>query len=86
MLKKGFIIILFFLSFIKSDLPVHCTISEVIGEWTFYLNNISFNPSLKNEYTTCGHGFPNKIEKIIGDNNHLPFYSKEKITFTLSNN
>lgn len=86
MLKKGFIIILFLFSFIKSDLPVHCTVSEVIGEWTFYLNNISFNPSLKNKYTTCGHGFPNKIEKIIGDNNHFPFDSNEKITFTLSNN
>ncbi len=52
---------------VKSDLPVHCRKEKIAGEWTFKVNAETFQPSLKNEVTTCGHGFPNRIEKTIGE-------------------
>ena len=55
---------------INCDLPVHCKREQIEGEWIFRINNDIFNPDLNDYKTTCGHGFPDKIEKIVGDVNY----------------
>lgn len=52
------------------DLPVHCKREQIEGEWTFRINKDIFNPDLNDYKTSCGHGFPDKIEKIVGDINY----------------
>jgi C1A family cysteine protease len=49
------------------DLQVHCVKEYIIGQWMFRVEKETFNPSLNNLKTTCGHGFPNSIEVPIGD-------------------
>ena len=51
------------------DLPVHCKMEEIYSLWTFRIDSASFEPSLKNEQTTCGHGFPDQVDTTIGDKN-----------------
>jgi hypothetical protein len=48
---------------------VHCKREEIEGEWVFRINNDLFNPSLADYRSTCGHGFPDKIEKLEADIN-----------------
>ena len=55
---------------VKTDLPVHCKREEIEGEWVFRINNDSFEPSLADFRSTCGHGFPDKIEKLESDINY----------------
>lgn len=64
-------IFLFFiiLNFIKCDLPVHCKREEIEGLWTFRIERSVFQPDLNNPKTSCGHGFPDKIEETFGDVN-----------------
>ena len=52
------------------DLPVHCKREQIEGDWIFRINNDIFDPSLNDYKTTCGHGFPDKIEKTVGDINY----------------
>ena len=60
------VLLLLFVSYTKEDLPVHCVLSDIVGSWKFMIDKHSFTPSLKNEQTTCGHGFPNKV--VYGEN------------------
>lgn len=55
---------------INCDLPVHCKREQIEGEWIFRINNDIFNPDLNEYKTTCGHGFPDRIEKNVGDINY----------------
>lgn len=55
---------------VKSDLPVHCKREQIEGEWIFRINNNLFNPSLADYRSTCGHGFPDKLEKLESDINY----------------
>jgi len=55
---------------IKADLPIHCKREEIEGEWVFRINNNFFEPSLADYRSTCGHGFPDKIEKLESDINY----------------
>lgn len=55
---------------IKADLPIHCKREEIEGEWVFRINNNFFEPSLADYRSTCGHGFPDKIEKLDSDINY----------------
>jgi len=68
---------------IKSDLPVHCKREEIEGEWIFRINSDIFNPDLNYYKTSCGHGFPDKIEKNVGDVNYY-FESYRDISLILS--
>jgi len=52
---------------VKCDLPVHCKREAIDGLWNFYINHSVFQPSLKNPETSCGHGFPDRIETTVGD-------------------
>ena len=70
---------------IKGDLPVDCKAENVFGTWKFYIEAFSFVPSLSNIKTTCGHGFPNTISKLIGDTDYKYFKSNTSITITLGN-
>lgn len=56
------------ISYIKTDLPVHCLYSQVYGKWNFQISKESFIPSLTDQATTCGHGFPNRVVKSKLDN------------------
>lgn len=51
------------------DLPVNCKREQIEGEWTFRINKEKFNPDLKDHRTSCGHGFPDKVEITVGDIN-----------------
>ena len=68
---------------IKSDLPVHCKREQIEGEWIFPINLDIFNPDLNEFKKSCGHGFSDKIEKIVGDINYS-FKSFRDITLILS--
>ena len=76
-------IILITIVTIKGDLPVNCKAEDVFGTWKFYIEAFSFVPSLSNIKTTCGHGFPNTISKVIGDIDYNYFKSNTSITITL---
>lgn len=60
------VLLLLFVSYTKEDIPVHCVLSDIVGSWKFIIDEHTFSPSLKDEQTTCGHGFPNKV--IYGEN------------------
>lgn len=83
--KVGILLFFIFMcsSTIKSDLPVHCKREQIEGEWVFRINSDIFNPDLNDFKTSCGHGFPDKIEKIVGDVNYS-FESFRDLTLILS--
>lgn len=56
------LVLMLFISFVNSDLPIHCVRSDIEGTWEFFLDSKSFAPSIKDEQTTCGHGFPNRVQ------------------------
>jgi C1A family cysteine protease len=53
--------------YVKGDLPVHCLVSDIEGDWIIRINKEKFNPSLNDEKTTCNHGFPNIVDNTVGD-------------------
>ena len=65
-----FLIILLQSQITKCDLPVHCKREAIDGIWTFRIDKEIIQPSLKNAKTTCGHGFPDKIENVVGDQDY----------------
>jgi C1A family cysteine protease len=68
---------------VKSDLPVHCKREQIEGVWIFRIEKETFDASLKNEKTNCGHGFPDKVDKTMGDVN-FKFSHYTEIQVTLS--
>ncbi|MCQ2821026.1 MAG: hypothetical protein MJ252_27525 [archaeon] len=68
---------------INSDIPADCKLSEIKGKWQIFLSDKSFNPSLKDPETTCGHGFPNKIEEVVGNEDNYPKGYEHKFTLEL---
>lgn len=71
---------------IKSDLPVHCIRDDIQGKWEFSIFKEVFDPSLKDEKTTCGHGFPNHISEEIGDKDYDTSVVGNKIILELKDN
>lgn len=66
------VLVLFLLTLFRevcTDLPVHCKREQIEGLWTFRISQETFDASLNNPQTHCGHGFPDKIDKNIGDVN-----------------
>jgi hypothetical protein len=43
---------------IKNDLPVHCVLQDITGEWVFRVSKETYNPKINDIKTTCGHGIP----------------------------
>lgn len=71
--KKFFLFTLTIFLLINSlfcDLPVHCRREEIEGHWTFRINKHDFDLNLNKYQSTCGHGFPDKIEKLENDINY----------------
>jgi len=68
-LKLVLVVILIALNIcvVNCDLPVHCKREAIDGQWTFRIEAEIFQPSLTNEKSSCGHGFPDKIETTVGD-------------------
>jgi C1A family cysteine protease len=71
-LMKVVVLVLFIWSIylnenVKCDLPVHCVVNEIEGEWIMRINKETFSPSLQDMRTTCGHGFPNRVDNSVGD-------------------
>jgi cathepsin C len=50
-----------------ADLPIHCTFKQLLGEWEFVLNLDTFEASLDNPKTYCGHGQPGKVLNLDKD-------------------
>ena len=43
-----------------ADLPIHCTRSQVIGEWSFHIKNEMYPTDIRDKRVACGNGFPNQ--------------------------
>ena len=59
------------------DQPVHCRKEKIQGNWVFHISKTIFDPSLKDERTNCGNGFPAKIHKNKDDS--IKPFPKEEI-------
>lgn len=81
-----FLILMIMPHHIKSDIPVHCLVSDTIGEWIFKIDTKTFNPKLNDQQTSCGHGFPNRILEIIGDQDNYPEGNYKEIKININNN
>jgi C1A family cysteine protease len=62
-----FFLILFLISYAKTDIPVHCLVNQIKGDWIFRINNEKFDAKPEDYRTTCGHGLPNKVDQTIGE-------------------
>jgi C1A family cysteine protease len=62
-----FLILLLQISNTKSDLPVHCLVSDIQGEWVIRVNKETFDAQINDQKTSCKHGFPSEIDKTVGD-------------------
>ena len=67
------IIVITLFTGIHSDIPVHCVSNQVFGEWTFEVSKETFNAELNNQKTTCGHGFPDIVDKNASKNARSTF-------------
>ena len=74
-----------YLDTINTDIPVHCVQKDVVGYWNLRISKKAFNPSLKNEITTCGHGFPNKIVNLTDDSDLDDISDYSELTLELRN-
>lgn len=68
--------------YVRSDLPVHCLVNEIEGEWIIRIDKVTFDPNLQDSKTTCGHGFPNRVDNILGDIDYS-FENYYDLTITL---
>mmetsp|Transcript_66738 Transcript_66738/g.123302 ORF Transcript_66738/g.123302 Transcript_66738/m.123302 type:complete len:662 (+) Transcript_66738:82-2067(+) len=48
-----------------ADLPIHCTMQDVAGEWTFFLGPAS---PMKGQIPACGHSIPNTVSAALNIN------------------
>lgn len=46
----------------QADLPIHCTLRDVAGEWTFHMSPAQ---PLDHELLECGHSIPNTVESML---------------------
>ena len=75
-------IFIIFYSAVRADLPVHCTYSSLIGNWTFTLDSSTFTADLDKVKTTCGHGQPGKVQDF--ESTHKFSFSKStQVTLSL---
>ena len=79
-------IIFLTIQYSKSDLPVHCVLDDIKGKWEFSIFKEVFTPSLKDEKTTCGHGFPNHISEDVGNEDYDTSVIGDKIILELRDN
>ena len=49
---------------VSADLPVHCTKSEIIGDWVVHVSADSSTVDLFKTYEFCTHQAPNKVQII----------------------
>jgi len=68
---------------VSADLPIHCTMQDIAGEWTFQLGPAS---PIEGKVPGCGHHIPNNIESAIAINQTdiVPMKSAQKIDITLT--
>jgi len=64
------LILLAIFSNINADIPVHCRKEKIQGDWIFKIDSKTFTPSLDQDKTTCGHGFPDHIDQTIGEQDY----------------
>jgi C1A family cysteine protease len=60
-------LILFLISYANADLPVHCLVKDIQGDWIIRIQNEKFDAKPEDHKTTCGHGLPDKVDKTVGD-------------------
>ena len=61
-----------------ADLPVHCTYKQLLGDWEFFLNLKTFEATLDNKETFCGHGQPDHVLNL-DKNEDFSFGSEFKL-------
>jgi len=66
---------------VSADLPIHCTMQDIAGEWTFQLGPAS---PVEGKLPGCGHHIPNNIESAIAINQTdiVPLKSAQKMDIT----
>ena len=79
-------ILLLTIPYSKTDLPVHCVLDDIKGKWEFSIFKEVFDASLKDEKTTCGHGFPNHISEDVGNEDYDTSVIGDKFILELRDN
>mmetsp|Transcript_40241 Transcript_40241/g.110654 ORF Transcript_40241/g.110654 Transcript_40241/m.110654 type:complete len:634 (-) Transcript_40241:159-2060(-) len=73
------------LSLAAADLPIHCTLQDVAGDWTFH-----FGPAtpLSESVPACGHSIPNTVSSMLALNRTavLPPSNATRLSVTLTEN
>jgi cathepsin C len=73
---------LLLLNLALGDLPAHCTYKPVLGDWEFVLNLDTFEASLDNPETFCGHGRPDRVSEYSEDT-AFSFINSKTVSVTL---
>lgn len=73
---------------VQADLPVHCLLQDVVGEWTFHVGPPQAPPfpDLRSFIPTCGHHIPNTVTSML-DLDRLatvPSTSEERVAVRLT--
>jgi hypothetical protein len=51
-----------FFRFVIADLPIHCTLRDIAGDWTFFIGP---GAPVNGEIPGCGHHIPNSVEVAL---------------------
>lgn len=49
---------------VHADIPVNCNYQQIIGTWTFHLDQTQFYAGLLDPVSTCGHGQPDSVNPV----------------------
>jgi hypothetical protein len=74
--------ILFAIAF--ADLPVHCLYKQILGDWTFRVDDSTFSAGLHDSETFCGHSQPDAVLSLPGPDFMYTFENYEDHLVTLS--
>jgi hypothetical protein len=71
------------LRIVNSDLPIHCTLQDIAGEWVFQLGPAT---PVNGSIPACGHHIPNSVDVALTINHTkiVPPDSAEKMEITLT--
>ncbi|CAK0803821.1 unnamed protein product [Prorocentrum cordatum] len=66
-----------------ADLPIHCTLADAVGEWTFHVGPAQ---PVNGELPACGHSLPNSVESMLRINHSsvVPPSAAETLSITLT--
>jgi cathepsin C len=69
---------------VQADLPVNCNYRQVLGTWTFHVDQAAFTASPLNSVSSCGHGQPDTVDPARpGENWRFQQEDEEEVTFSM---